>query len=299
MKLTCPRCSAPITSKQIYLNDTNAHCTQCNFLFDFTDLVEEFYGDRLSNNKAKNIQLSSAETDFFEEPRNGSLPCFECEANIPQKNINHERMLATCSACNHLLDFSVQKRAFKMTKMGRQDKFSTEMPEGDELEYLDFGNELFFKIRPKTPIAITIAVLLFFVAMGGGAISLQPSLLVIFGVVIVELIFIYLIVGSMINSTMIHVDEHHITVKDVPFNVGRNRKFSREDVFQLYVRIYPDPEAKSKGQFHRYALYTINESGIRNYLFLNFSEPDVPLFIEGRVQQFWNMEDIHVEGELE
>ena len=295
MKLTCPRCSAPIPASKIYIDDTNAHCTQCNFLFDFTSLVEEFHGDQLSSSKAKNIQLTSSEAKFFEQPKNGSLPCSECQANIPQKNINHFHTLAICSACDHLLDFSAQKYAFKMNKK----KFPSEIPEEDGLEYFDLGNELFFKFRPSGRHYPAILLLVFFAVMGGVFILIQPSLFMILSVVIVELIFIYLLVGSMINFTIIHVDEHHIRVKDVPLNVGRNRKFPREDVFQLFVSIYPNQEAKSKKQFHSYVLSIINEMGVRKYLFMNFSEPDVPLFIENKVQQFWVMEDIPVDGELE
>lgn len=124
--------------------------------------------------------------------------------------------------------------------------------------------------------------------------QLTISVLLLFAV---SIIVLYYSLAKLINVTKIHVTRHKISVGHSPLPFSKNLTFKKEDVIQLYVTQHRIG--------HRYYLYATtyqinvilqNKDVIT--LVKGLHSPEQGRYIENKIEDFLNITDIHVEGEL-
>lgn len=112
-----------------------------------------------------------------------------------------------------------------------------------------------------------------------------------------SIIVIYYSLAKLLNSTQITVTHHEIRIKNGPLPFSKNLVLKKEDVTQLYVTQHRIG--------HRYYLYATtyqinailtNKEIITLVKGLHF--PEQGRFIENKIEDFLDITDIHVEGEL-
>ena len=108
---------------------------------------------------------------------------------------------------------------------------------------------------------------------------------------------IYYSLAKLLNTTKISVTHHEIKVIHSPVPFGKNLVLKKEDVSQLYVTKHRTG--------HRYylfsATYQINAILTnKNIITLvkGLHLPEQGRFIENKIEDFLDITDIHVEGEL-
>jgi len=124
----------------------------------------------------------------------------------------------------------------------------------------------------------------------------QPTISVII-LLSATLIIFYYSLAKLINSTKIHVTHQEIDVRHGPVPFSRNLVLKKKDVTQLYVTRHRIG--------HRYYLYATtyqinviltNKDVIT--LVKGLHSPEQGRFIEHKIEDFLDITDIHVEGEL-
>lgn len=111
------------------------------------------------------------------------------------------------------------------------------------------------------------------------------------------LIAIYYSLAKLINTTKIYVTHQELDVKHGPIPFGKHVHLSKQNVTQLYVTQHRIG--------HRYYLYSttyqinvILKSKEAITLVKGLHTPEQGRFIENKIEDFLNIKDIHVEGEL-
>ncbi|MCG8309455.1 MAG: hypothetical protein MI975_18820 [Cytophagales bacterium] len=112
-----------------------------------------------------------------------------------------------------------------------------------------------------------------------------------------SIIVIYYSLAKLMNTTRIRVSHNDIKVNHSPIPFNKNLILKKEDVAQLYVTQHRIG--------HRYYLYATtyqinailsNKDVITLVKGLHY--PEQGRFIENKIEDFLNITDIHVEGEL-
>ncbi len=112
-----------------------------------------------------------------------------------------------------------------------------------------------------------------------------------------SIMVVYYSLAKILNSTKIHVTHNDIHVTHGPLFFSKNVNLKKEDVAQLYVTQHRIG--------HRYYLYSTtyqinviltNDEVIT--LVKGLHRPEQGRFIENKIEDFLNITDIHVEGEL-
>ena len=108
---------------------------------------------------------------------------------------------------------------------------------------------------------------------------------------------VYYSLAKLINSTKIHVTHEQLDVKHGPIPFAKNLHLKKEEVTQLYVTQHRIG--------HRYYLYyttyqinVILKSKEVITLVKGLHTPEQGRFIEHKIEDFLDITDIHVEGEL-
>jgi len=112
-----------------------------------------------------------------------------------------------------------------------------------------------------------------------------------------SLIVFYYSLAKLVNATKIHVTHKEIDVRHGPLPFSKNLVLKKDKVTQLYVTQHRIG--------HRYYLYSTTYQ--INVILTNkdvvtlvrgLHSPDQGRFIENKIEDFLNITDIHVEGEL-
>ncbi len=125
--------------------------------------------------------------------------------------------------------------------------------------------------------------------------QLTPPVLILiaFGVFIV-----YYSLAKLLNTTNIHVNNQEIRVYSGPLPFSKNLNLKKSDVKQLYVT-----QHRIGHRYYVYATtYQINVIlSDKNVITLvkGLDTPQQGRFIENKIEDFLNITDIHVEGELD
>lgn len=111
------------------------------------------------------------------------------------------------------------------------------------------------------------------------------------------LVIIYYALAKTANRTNIHVTHDQIVIKHGPIPFAKNLKLQKRNVAQLYVTRHRTG--------HRYYLYSatyqINvllKSGEVDTLVRGLHSADQCTFIERKIESFFDITDVHIEGEL-
>lgn len=179
---------------------------------------------------------------------------------------------------------------------------SIEVPIPKNMHLHEMAEQLEFEYswsKPKYFISlVTAPVFSFFLIqsdlIAGDLNNLTTPVFILLGFTFIA---IYYSFAKLINTTKIYVTHEELDVKHGPIPFGRNVHLSKENVTQLYVTQHRIG--------HRYYLYSttyqinvILKSKEVITLVKGLHTPEQGRFIEKKIEDFLNIKDVHVEGEL-
>lgn len=107
----------------------------------------------------------------------------------------------------------------------------------------------------------------------------------------------YYSLAKLVNKTKIGVTHQNLKVRHGPVPLGRDKKLNKQDVTQLYVTKH-----RTGHRYHLYSTtYQINvilRSNEVITLVKGLRTPEQGRFIENKIEDFLQITDIYVEGEL-
>lgn len=230
------------------------------------------------------------------------LKCPECKAAIGSDDININKAIAKCSACDAV--FSFEEDILTAPVFRRPEVY---LPKG--IEILTLKNELNIDISWRKNNATT-SFLLFF-ALVWNAIVLPFAAFAImsgnFGTLLflsvhltVGIGLIYYLLATYLNTTFITVDDRHIKMEYRPLKMPFNPEIDVpvEEVRQLFVEKYTSSTSNGKPN---YAFAVTMDLGRAKKIRLvkGIDNPEQALYIEQEVERFLNIKDQPVEGEWE
>ncbi len=163
-------------------------------------------------------------------------------------------------------------------------------------DYLEFEYSWFKPKYVATLISVPVFVL-FLVGSNFIPGSFNQPTIPVYSLIVAAGVIIYYALAKTANRTKIHVTQDQIVVKHGPVPFSKNLKIQKGDVAQLYVTRHRIG--------HRYYLYSatfqinvILHSGEVGTLVRGLHAADQCRFIEHKIESFFNITDVHVEGEL-
>ncbi len=119
----------------------------------------------------------------------------------------------------------------------------------------------------------------------------------VYMLLVAAIAIIYYALAKTANRTKIHVTHDQIVVTHGPIPFSKNLKISKGDVAQLYVTRH-----RIGHRYYPYsATFQINvllRSGGVDTLVRSLHSADQCTFIERKIESFFDITDVHVEGEL-
>lgn len=179
-------------------------------------------------------------------------------------------------------------------------KRENSIPKNMQLNELSDKLEFQYKwFKPKYVISLIAApVFAFFLiksdfVMGDFDLLTTPVAILI----LLSCLTIYYSLAKLVNVTKIHVTHQELDVHHGPIPFSKNLSLKKESITQLYVTQHRIG--------HRYYLYSttyqinvILKSNEVITLVRGLYTPEQGRFIENKIEDFLNIADIHVEGEL-
>lgn len=228
------------------------------------------------------------------------LECIKCGESIAAEDINLNRLLAKCSACNAVFSFAEQVDASARGVQGVRDP--VRLPKGMRDESSRSGLRLVR--RWFGPCVIFLAIfcmmwdgfLVFWYSAAlkeGAPLVMKVAPLVH---VLVGLVLSYWVVAGFVNSTVVEVTGGALRVRHGPLPVPGNRCLSASDIKQLHCRRRVRRTRQSV--YYRYDVRVTLTTGKTLALLKGLDTADVALYYEQQIEQFLGIEDEPVAGEL-
>jgi predicted Zn finger-like uncharacterized protein len=164
------------------------------------------------------------------------LQCPHCSAPIQAENINIQEMLAVCSECHHVFEFS--RSAVARKAKGRKLKPPNRVRVHEDDECLELSYWLVFGPGPKFGMVMSLIALVVYGAMLIGAWrgnASAPPLLVIG---LLMLLFAYLEAVFLTTTTRISLDADQVAVTSgpLPFPLKDDKTLSVHDVARVFSK---------------------------------------------------------------
>lgn len=166
----------------------------------------------------------------------------------------------------------------------------------EKSDYLEFEYD-WFKIKYLVSFLIAPAIAFFMAKSEYVAGDFNEFTIPIIVLLTTSLIVIYYSLAKLLNKTTIKVTHDEIRVRHKPVPFSKNLVLKKEDVTQLYVTQHRIG--------HRYYLYyttyqinvILSDDEVIT-LVKGLSTPNQGRFIENKIEDFLDITDIHVEGEI-
>ncbi len=227
------------------------------------------------------------------------IHCRQCGAEIPAGNINLDRMVAKCRACNAVFSFADQLD--NGANYWGDAKLDVSLPKNLAVD--NFGSELKITRRWFSPkyIAMIFFSLFwngFMVVWYGIAIANQIWIMALFGLLHagVGIWLIYYILCGFVNITEVKVSPNALTVKHSPIPYPGNKRLDPFNIDQLYSKEKISRNRNSTT--YSYEVHLITREGKHQKLVTGLDEPEQALYMEQKIEQALNITDRRVRGEL-
>jgi hypothetical protein len=105
----------------------------------------------------------------------------------------------------------------------------------------------------------------------------------------------YIGIAGLVNKTIFKVDKMELSVKHTPLPWTGNKTVSRSDLKQFYTK-----KTISHGRNSTtitYDLMAITRDDSIEKILTGLTTPEEPKYIERKIENFWNITDVRVEGE--
>lgn len=229
-----------------------------------------------------------------------NLHCKQCEKPIAAGDINLDRALAKCAACNAVFSFADQIEGDNDAR--KVDRAAVGLPENMRDE--SSGYKLRLVRRWFSP---AIFILLIFCFLWDGFLVFwysmafkegAPLIMKVFPIlhVLIGVGLTYGVVCGFVNRTEVEVEGGELRVRHGPLPVPGNRRLAADDLQQLYTR--ERLRRNRNGHSYQYEVRAKTRGGKSVSLLSGLSDPELALYYEQRIEQFLGIKDEPVRGEL-
>jgi len=227
-----------------------------------------------------------------------NINCTSCQREIDVTDINLSEKIAKCESCNSVFSCADQLR--ELTPKNRE---MVDMPKSIQVEL----NKSELTITRKWLSLVSFFMVPFCIFWDGFmimwfsiAFSKGIMIMALFGTIhgLVGVGITYFTIASIINKTLITVNDLHLTVSHGPLPWKGNAVLDSADITQLYCKQRTHRNKNSTS--YSYEVYAQVE-GLRKdiKIIAGAQKVEEALFIEMAVEKFLNIEDVEIKGEVE
>ncbi len=229
-----------------------------------------------------------------------NLTCPSCEKKILSSDININKAIAKCSYCHVVFDLKPEDEG-RETPPRKEEIFV--IPKG--IEVLKMFSELNIEMTWRYGAS---KFLFFFAVLWNaflvpfiliGVLSQEYMMLIfISGHVAVGVGLIYYCLSYLFNTTYITVDEYNLIIEHRPFKLFfKEHHIEVKQIEQLYVKKYVASTTNNQPN-HAYMLVAILKNKDEINIIKGIHKPSQALFIEQEIENFANIKDRPVDGEI-
>ncbi len=231
------------------------------------------------------------------------LNCESCGEPIAAEDVNLERAMAKCRACNAVFSFAERLPATP----GQPDRGEVGQPERIKLH--DAGAEVVFSWRWFRAAYLFLvffaiawdAFLIFWYSMAvsdKGPPGEMRWLMIVFPLahVAVGVGLTYFVIAAFFNRTEVRLTAERLTVHHGPLPWPGNRDLACDDLSKLYCS--EDVRRGRHGTMTRYTLNALLQDGKKVTLLSGLEEFEEALFLEQQIEARLSIPDRRVPGEI-
>lgn len=224
--------------------------------------------------------------------------CDACGAVVPAADIDLNRNIAKCAACNNV--FNCANQLDGLGKPARE-RLQVELPKGMQMFTRSNGLRIVRRWFGAKFVALTFFCLFwdgFMIAWYVMAISKRVWPMAAFGVIhaAVGIGLTYYVIAGFFNRTVITVLSGKLNIDHGPVPVPGKLSMSAEELDQLYAKRRVT-HSRNGGTNVSYELHARLTSGQDRKLLGGLSKEEDALFIEQQIESFLGIEDRAVSGE--
>lgn len=225
--------------------------------------------------------------------------CESCGAVVPAENIDLERMLAKCEACDHVFNCSRQLQGIGGT--GDRTRGEVAMPKGMQVYRRTNGLRITRRWFGPKIIGLLIFCAVwdtFMVVWYTIAITQGIWPMALFGLIhlAVGVGLTYFAIAGLFNTTTITVMHGSIDIRHAPIPVP-GKDLQADNLAQLYTK--RRVSHSNNGTSITYELRAKQTDGKDIKLLGNLESEEQGLFMENRIEEFLQIQDATVAGEVE
>jgi hypothetical protein len=227
------------------------------------------------------------------------ISCKQCGAEVLADDINLDRLIAKCSACNAVFNFADQIEGTDHHQPLK--KLDVPLPKGIKVDNL--GHSLQIERQWYGPKYIFLAI---FALFWNGFMVVWFSIafinglwpMALFGTLhgAVGLGLIYGVVAGVLNTTVIDVGLGDLTIKHGPVPYPGNKHLASTDIKQLYCK-----EKISRGKnstSYSYEIHAITQEDKHEKLLTGLDDSEQALYLEQEIERYLSIKDQPVRGEF-
>ena len=226
------------------------------------------------------------------------LQCPNCNADIKAEDININRLIAKCSACNTVFEFE------KKVREQPRERPEIVMPQGIEAYHL--LSELNIEIKWRQSFSSFLA---FFTIFWNGIVFIFVAAAIITGTygmllgvsihLLVGLALLYYMLTVMVNTTFITANSYRLLIEHRPLKLPfyKNKDIPVGEIDQLHVERYVASTTNGKPN-HAFGLYLLKTNGEKIRLLKGLRNPDQARYVEQEIERFLDIPDRKVADEF-
>lgn len=236
------------------------------------------------------------------------IQCKACRSKVAAEDVNLERGLAKCRACQAIFAFADQVKGADQPRPVPRERGEVAPPKSIKIH--EWGSSLVITRRWFTPAAFFLAFfcvawdafLIFWYSMavsGDGPPGAFRWIMMIFPIahVVVGIGLTYFTLALFLNRTKIEAERGRLTVRHRPLPWAGNHDLSTDDLDQLYCK-EKVRYGKHGSRHETYQLMAVTRGGGQIKLLSGLNEADQAISIEQAIERHLGIEDRPVRGEV-
>jgi hypothetical protein len=228
------------------------------------------------------------------------IHCDACGAVVPATDIDLNRNIAKCAACNNVFNCKAQLDGLGP---GARERPQVELPRGMEMFTRSNGLRIVRRWFGAKVIALTFFCIFwdgFMITWYAIAITKKVWPMAAFGLLhaAVGIGLTYYVIAGFLNRTVITVLNGRLNIDHGPIPVPGKLSMSADELDQLYAKRKVS-HSRNGGTSVSYELHARLTGGQDRKLLGGLTKEEHALFIEQQIESFLGIEDRAVSGEVE